>query len=253
MQFKTRVAAPVLAISLAVAALPANALAAFHADSLAAATVSVKPDSLAPSETPKLPPPSRRPFRPSSFEGPFFSAHIGPAWPKGDFKELSAKGIGADLSVWRTHRRLAYGVRGSLTQFGSIPEFRQLLFAGTSGRVNQLRYTFFGLSWTSRLLLLPDQRWDPFVHVGLGAQSFKTTLQGPNVKGSNAEIAFSPDLGMGIHVNLRGDLSAELLYAYTFARTPETITVADGAVLFSNGTIDYSQIKAGLVRRLGGK
>jgi len=251
MQFKIQVAVPVLAISLAVAALPA--LAAFHADSLAAATVSVTPDSVAPSETPKPPPASRPAYRPSSFEGPFFSAHIGPAWPKGTFKELSAKGVGADLSVWRTHRRLAYGVRGSLTQFGAIPEFRQALSAGTSGSVNQLRYTFFGLSWTSNLLLLPDQRWDPFVHVGLGAQSFKTTLQGPNVKGSNAEIAFSPDLGMGIHVNLRGDLSAELLYAYTFARTPETITVADGAVLFSNGTIEYSQIKAGLVRRLGGK
>jgi len=225
MQFKVRIAARILAVLLAVAALPNDASAASHADSLA---------------------------RPSS-EGPFFSASIGPAWPKGNFAELSATGIGADLSVWRTKRRFAFGVRGSLTQFGGIPEFEQLLYAGTSGEVNQLRYTFFGLSWTTRFLILPEERWDPFLHVGLGAQTFKTTLQGRYVKGSNTEIAFSPDLGFGVHVTLRNDLAAEFLYAYTFARTPETITVADGAVLFAEGTIEYSQIKLALVRRLGGR
>ena len=33
----------------------------------------------------------------------------------------------------------------------------------------------------------------------------------------------------------------------------ERLTVADGAVLFSNGTIGYFQIKAGLMRRLGAR
>jgi hypothetical protein len=73
------------------------------------------------------------------------------------------------------------------------------------------------------------------------------------VKGSNSEIALSSDVGLGIHLNMRGGLAAELLWAYTLARAGESITVADGAVLFSNGTIGYFQIKAGLVRRLGGR
>ena len=249
MQFEIRVALRILAVLFAVAVLPKNASAGSVADSLAIAGT-LKADSLTTRETP---PPAPRRARRRQPEGPFFSASIGPAWPKGDLQELAATGIGADLSVWRTSRRLALGLRGSLTQFGGIPEFEQLLYFGTSGEVNQLRYTFFGLSWTTRLLILPEERWDPFLHVGLGAQTFKTTLQGRHVKGSNTEIAFSPDLGFGVHVSLPNDLAAEFLYAYTFARTPETITVADGAVLFGEGTIEYSQVRLGLVRRLGGR
>jgi opacity protein-like surface antigen len=234
MPFKIQVAAPILTISLALAALPTNALGASLADSVAAATVSTKP------VTP-------------STEGPWFSAHLGPAWPAGQFKAFAATGVVGDLSVWLTGRTLAYGIRTSLIQFGGVAELEQLLYGGTSGKVNQVRYTFFGISATSRLRILPNARCDPFVQVGSGIQRFKTTLEGPNVKGSNSEIALSSDVGLGIHLNMRGGLAAELLWAYTLARAGESITVADGAVLFSNGTIGYFQIKAGLVRRLGGR
>ena len=186
-------------------------------------------------------------------EGPLFSAHIGPARPAGQFKEIAATGIGEDLSVWLMRRRLAYGVRASLTQFGGAAELEQLFYGGTSGEVNQLRYNFFGLSATARLRILPDQRYDPFLQLGSGIQRFKTTLKGPNVEGSNSEIALSSDVGLGMHVDMRKDLAAELLWVYTLARSGESLTVADGAVLFSNGTIGYFQIKAGLMRRLGAR
>src|SRR5947207_15113726 len=119
MQFKIRVTARVLAVSLAVAALPASAWAA-SADSLAA-SVAAKPDSVAHSEQPKPPRASRRRVARSP-EGPLFSAHIGPARPAGQFKEIAATGIGEDLSVWLMRRRRAYGARARLAQFGGAGE-----------------------------------------------------------------------------------------------------------------------------------
>lgn len=228
MQFKIRVAARFLAVSLAVAALPTNVWGASNPDSLVASGAAEQ-------------------------EGPYFSAHIGPAWPAGQFRDFAATGVGEDLSIWRMRRRLAYGIRASLTQFGGLAELEQLLYGGTSGEVNQLRYTFFGVSSTARLLIFPDRRYDPFLQLGSGIQRFKTTLKGANVEGSNSEIALSSDVGLGMHVSMWNNLAAELLWVYSLARAGESITVADGAVLFSNGTIGYFQIKAGLVRRLGGR
>lgn len=199
-------------------------------------------------------PPPEKEKAPAKERGPYLSAHVGPVLPLGSFRDIAETGFGLDASLhWRTSKRDVLGARIEFTEFGGDRDLEGFLSTGTAGAIDQLRFRLWGVSAISRWFILTGHRVDPFLHTSLGINGFTTSLAGPGGNGSHTSVTLpSYELGVGFNVRLAGRTNAELAAAYTRADAHDNTVTAAGAAFGTSGTLQYLQVKVGVVRRFGG-
>jgi hypothetical protein len=198
---------------------------------------------------------------PPGKRGPYLGARAGAAVPLGSFfstatsfRDEAATGFAVDATLdWRTSRHDVYGVLGKFAEFGGERSVEDVLASGTSGSIDQIRYRHWGLAAMARWLILPERRIDPFLHTAIGIGGFTTTLSGPGGTGSHTSFAWSQELGAGLSLRLDPRTNVDVLAALTSADVSEGKTTVGAVSQTLSGTIQYLQIKVGIVRRLRGE
>ena len=190
---------------------------------------------------------------PASEKGTYLSVHAGPAWPGGAFDHAASTGFEVDASAhWRRGKRTELGVILGYASFGGTEDFDNYLALGSGGEVDQISFRSWGGSLFARWLIFRQPRFDPFIYLAYGVGSFTTSLDGPGASGSNSDVAFHSELGIGVRLKTSGRTSVELVAATAGRSTGNGQTDAGNYSVYSSG--DYGQLllKVGLVRRYGG-